>query len=142
MVFTIVTIVFLPLTFLSSIFALDIAQFTHGPSGRPQFQSWWIFPLIFGSSAAVAIPLIVVAFNVNDFIVTPYYKRKAGMTSSPLLLVPDANPPEGHMMPVDTGVDGSALCFLEKYRTSLKMINHFQMLLENLTHGGQNCDYI
>lgn len=75
-----------------------------------------------GSSAAVAIPLIVVAFNVNDFIVTPYYKRKAGMTSSPLLLVPDANPPEGHMMPVDTGVDGSALCFLEKYRTSLKMI--------------------
>lgn len=26
------------------------------------------------------------------------------------------------MMPVDTGVDGSALCFLEKHRTSLKMI--------------------
>ncbi|KAL7655920.1 hypothetical protein ACMYSQ_005055 [Aspergillus niger] len=83
MVFTIVTIVFLPLTFLSSIFALDISQFPHGPSGRPQFQSWWIFPLIFGPSAAVAIPLIVVAFNVNDIIVTPYYKWKAGMTSSP-----------------------------------------------------------
>ncbi|GLB08524.1 hypothetical protein AtubIFM57258_004417 [Aspergillus tubingensis] len=95
MVFTIVTIVFLPLTFLSSIFALDIAQFPHGPSGRPQFQSWWIFPLIFGPSAAVAIPLIVVAFNVNDFIVTPYYKWKVGMASSHAASDPGRQPSRG-----------------------------------------------
>ncbi|KAL3259611.1 hypothetical protein ABHI18_005257 [Aspergillus niger] len=95
MVFTIVTIVFLPLTFLSSIFALNIAQFPHGPSGRPQFESWWIFPLILGPSAAIAIPLIVVAFNVNDFIVTPYYKWKAGMTSSPAASGPGRQLPRG-----------------------------------------------
>ena len=137
MVFTIVTIVFvsanstpriypqsnsdnnfqLPLTFLSSIFALNIAQFPHGPSGRPQFESWWIFPLIcmlclislsrlcrffslfsldaVGPSAAIAIPLIVVAFNVNDFIVTPYYKWKAGMTSSPAASGPGRQLPRG-----------------------------------------------
>ncbi|PYH65983.1 uncharacterized protein BO88DRAFT_418146 [Aspergillus vadensis CBS 113365] len=80
----------IPLTFLSFISALDIAQFPHGPSGRPQFQSWWIFPDLLdlfsvdavGQSPAVVIPLIIVAFNVNDLIVTPYYKWKVGMTSS------------------------------------------------------------
>ena len=65
MVFTIVTIVFvslqrpgpsslshpsndiqLPLTFLSSVFALNVTDFPQGPSGRPQYHGWWIFPLI------------------------------------------------------------------------------------------------
>ncbi|OJJ70450.1 hypothetical protein ASPBRDRAFT_31345 [Aspergillus brasiliensis CBS 101740] len=82
----------LPLIFLSSVFALNIAQFPHGPTGRPEFQSWWIPPLIFGPSAAAAIPLIVVAFNVNDFIVTPYYKWKAARISPPTVSGPGRQP--------------------------------------------------
>ncbi|PYH92056.1 hypothetical protein BO71DRAFT_485749 [Aspergillus ellipticus CBS 707.79] len=45
MVFTIVTIIFLPLSFLSSIFALDVSDFPQG-SDSPQYKGRWIFPII------------------------------------------------------------------------------------------------
>ncbi|KAL2010712.1 hypothetical protein VTN00DRAFT_6519 [Thermoascus crustaceus] len=65
MVFTVVTIVFLPLSFLASLFALNVSEFPH-ESGSIQYEAWWIFPIIFGVSAAVSIPFIYVAFNVNS----------------------------------------------------------------------------
>ncbi|KAB8236677.1 uncharacterized protein BDW43DRAFT_308355 [Aspergillus alliaceus] len=71
MVFTIVTIVFLPLSFLASLFALNVTDFPH-ESGNVSYKSWWIFPILFGCSAAVSIPCIVIAFNVNEFIMQPY----------------------------------------------------------------------
>ncbi|KAL2001346.1 hypothetical protein VTN02DRAFT_1863 [Thermoascus thermophilus] len=67
MVFTVVTIVFLPLSFLASLFALNVSEFPH-ESGSVQYKAWWIFPIIFGTSAAVSIPFIYVAFNVNSII--------------------------------------------------------------------------
>ncbi|GAM34127.1 ankyrin-related portein [Talaromyces pinophilus] len=67
MVFTVVTIIFLPLSFLSSLFALNISDFPH-EGDSVAYEGWWIFPIIFGTSAAVSLPLIWVAFNVNSLL--------------------------------------------------------------------------
>ncbi|OJJ37960.1 hypothetical protein ASPWEDRAFT_472784 [Aspergillus wentii DTO 134E9] len=67
MVFTIVTIIFLPLSFLSSLFALDVSSFPH-EGDNLRYPEWWLFPILFGVSAAVSIPCIFVAFNVNSII--------------------------------------------------------------------------
>ncbi|KUL88913.1 hypothetical protein ZTR_03483 [Talaromyces verruculosus] len=67
MVFTVVTIIFLPLSFLSSLFALNISDFPH-EGESVAYKGWWIFPIIFGTSAAVSLPLIWVAFNVNSLL--------------------------------------------------------------------------
>ncbi|KAL4951389.1 hypothetical protein BDW69DRAFT_201455 [Aspergillus filifer] len=67
MVFTIVTIVFLPLSFLSSLFALNVSDFPH--QGEDVVcQGWWIFPIIFGISACVSIPFILLALKVDKVV--------------------------------------------------------------------------
>ncbi|KAF3070670.1 Ankyrin-3 [Daldinia childiae] len=63
-IFTVVTIVFLPLSFLSSLFALDVNSFPH-ESGDLKYEAWWLFPILFGVTAAVSIPAIFLAWNVN-----------------------------------------------------------------------------
>ncbi|PYH98075.1 hypothetical protein BO71DRAFT_480620 [Aspergillus ellipticus CBS 707.79] len=67
LVFTFVTTFFLPLSFLTSLFALNVSDFPHEP-GNFQYQGWWIFPVLFGVSACVSIPLMVVAFNIETVI--------------------------------------------------------------------------
>lgn len=80
----------LPLSFLSSLFALDVSVFPH-ESGDLKYPGWWIFPMIcmpqlkfhilckhfkrpanleivVGISACVSSPLIYAAFNVNGII--------------------------------------------------------------------------
>ncbi|KAI2784127.1 hypothetical protein F4815DRAFT_270024 [Daldinia loculata] len=63
-IFTVVTIVFLPLSFLSSLFALDVTSFPH-ESGDLKYEARWLFPILFGLTAAVSIPAIFLACNVN-----------------------------------------------------------------------------
>jgi len=62
-----VTIVFLPMSFLSSLFALDITSLPHRGDNL-SYPPRWIFPRIFGSTAAIAVPLVILAFYVNDAI--------------------------------------------------------------------------
>ncbi|KFY15670.1 hypothetical protein V492_01836 [Pseudogymnoascus sp. VKM F-4246] len=64
MVFTIVTIVFLPMSFLTALFALDITVFPHA-TDKLTYTPGWIFPMIFGPSAAMSIPAIYFAFHVD-----------------------------------------------------------------------------
>ncbi|KAJ6031135.1 hypothetical protein N7540_001867 [Penicillium herquei] len=45
MVFTVVTIIFLPASFLASIFAFNVNEFPH-EGGSVAYKSWWIFPII------------------------------------------------------------------------------------------------
>ncbi|CAG8919162.1 unnamed protein product [Penicillium salamii] len=45
LVFTLVTILFLPLSFLSSVFALNVTEFPHG-SESVEYQARWIFPIL------------------------------------------------------------------------------------------------
>ncbi|KAF4958663.1 hypothetical protein FGADI_2211 [Fusarium gaditjirri] len=44
-IFTIVTVIFLPLSFLCSLFALDVSSFPH-ESGDVKYKSEWIFPIL------------------------------------------------------------------------------------------------
>ncbi|KAI0449383.1 hypothetical protein F5B21DRAFT_50144 [Xylaria acuta] len=63
-VFTVATIVFLPLSFLSSLFALDVSVFPH-EAGNLKYQGWWLFPILFGVTTIVSVPTIALAWNVN-----------------------------------------------------------------------------
>ncbi|RJE22654.1 CorA-like Mg2+ transporter protein [Aspergillus sclerotialis] len=76
MVFTIVTIIFLPLSFLASLFDLNVAEFPH-ESGDVQYKASWVFPIIFGCAVGVSLPLIIIAFNVNELIMIPFNRLRA-----------------------------------------------------------------
>ncbi|KAH8808571.1 hypothetical protein F5884DRAFT_858100 [Xylogone sp. PMI_703] len=67
MVFTVVTIVFLPMSFLTSLFALNVTIFPREPSldGNVLYKPVWIFSIIFGTTAAISIPLCILASHVD-----------------------------------------------------------------------------
>ncbi|KAI2616109.1 hypothetical protein GGR54DRAFT_611210 [Hypoxylon sp. NC1633] len=86
-IFTVITIVFLPLSFLSSLFALDVTDFPHDESGDLKYQGWWIFPILckfiyisnmcsnwmltlltVGVTIIVSVPAIALAWNVNSIL--------------------------------------------------------------------------
>ncbi|KAF2196646.1 ankyrin [Delitschia confertaspora ATCC 74209] len=62
LMFTIVTIIFLPMSFLVSIFNLNIRSFPH-QGDTLSYPPSWVFARIFGSSAAITVPLIVLALK-------------------------------------------------------------------------------
>ncbi|KAI0112411.1 hypothetical protein GGR51DRAFT_568530 [Nemania sp. FL0031] len=64
LVFTLLACVFLPLSFLTSLFALDVSTFPH-PSGELRYEGWWLFPILFGVTVIVSTPAILFAWNVN-----------------------------------------------------------------------------
>ena len=67
MVFTIVTIIFLPLTFVAAFLSINIVEFPHnstqGGNGLPLS---WVAKYVFGVGFAVSVPLIVLAFIFTD----------------------------------------------------------------------------
>lgn len=65
MVFTIVTIIFLPLSFMAAFFALQIVQFPKDATGALALELDYVARYLFGISAAIIVPFIVIAFNVN-----------------------------------------------------------------------------
>ncbi|KAL3605288.1 hypothetical protein FPOAC2_00231 [Fusarium poae] len=65
LIFTIVTVIFLPLSFLSSLFALDVSSFPH-ESGSVKYESGWIFPILFGVTAIVSIPVTILALKASS----------------------------------------------------------------------------
>ncbi|KAG4034424.1 hypothetical protein MFRU_003g03880 [Monilinia fructicola] len=78
MVFTIITIVFLPMSFLVSLFALDVTSFPH-ENGNLKYTPGFIFSITFGVTAAVSIPAIIYAFldifrGLFEDFVTPMHK--------------------------------------------------------------------
>ncbi|KAJ5916676.1 hypothetical protein N7504_000691 [Penicillium tannophilum] len=68
MVFTVVTIFFagLPMSFLASLFALNVTSFQHNSQGNVQFAPEFIFPIIFCISIALGIFIIYVSFNYKS----------------------------------------------------------------------------
>ncbi|KAL3472813.1 hypothetical protein BJX99DRAFT_261880 [Aspergillus californicus] len=64
-VFTVVTIVFLPLSFLTSLFALNISNFPH-EGNDVAYKGWWIFPILFGVSTVVSGFFMTIAFQANS----------------------------------------------------------------------------
>lgn len=67
MVFTIVTIVFLPLSFIAAFFAINVREFPRDQSsGNTSLPLAYVSKYMFGIGFAVTIPLIVVALSLND----------------------------------------------------------------------------
>ena len=66
MVFTIVTAVFLPMSFIASIFAVPLREFPRTSDGVPDFDFNYMAKFVFGIGLAISIPSIAVAFAVDD----------------------------------------------------------------------------
>ncbi|KAK4508717.1 hypothetical protein PRZ48_002456 [Zasmidium cellare] len=67
MVFTIVTVIFLPLTFIAAIFAINIDEFPHNAqTGNPQMSFGYVARYIFGVGLAISIPCIALALTVDE----------------------------------------------------------------------------
>jgi len=68
MVFTMVTIVFLPMSFLAAWFAIPIVEFPSSGGGGGNTQGLrlgWVAKYTFGIGLAISVVLIMVAFSVN-----------------------------------------------------------------------------
>jgi len=65
MVFTIVTIVFLPLSFIAAFFAINVREFPHDGQGM-SLPLGWVAKYMFGIGFAVSIPLIAIALSLDD----------------------------------------------------------------------------
>ncbi|KAK0636122.1 hypothetical protein B0T17DRAFT_69023 [Bombardia bombarda] len=61
LVFTIVTIIFLPLSFMSSFFAISVDKFPKDADGDTNWPLSYVCALVFGISFAVSIPFILIA---------------------------------------------------------------------------------
>ena len=66
MVFTIVTAVFLPMSFIAAVFAIPIREFPHNDSGNPILDLAYVLKFMIGIGLAISVPLIAVAFAVDN----------------------------------------------------------------------------
>lgn len=67
MVFTIVTIVFLPLSFIAAFFAINVREFPRAADGQgTSLPLRWVAKYMFGIGLAVSIPLILIALSLDD----------------------------------------------------------------------------
>jgi hypothetical protein len=66
MVFTIVTIIFLPLSFIATLFTINIEEFPRKPGGdEPSFPMKYVFKYMFGIGLAISIPFIAIALSFD-----------------------------------------------------------------------------
>lgn len=66
MVFTIVTIIFLPLSFIASMFTINIAEYPRTPGGdEPLLPMSYVFKFMFGVGFAISIPFIAIALSFD-----------------------------------------------------------------------------
>jgi hypothetical protein len=72
MVFTIVTILFLPMSFMASVFAINILEFPHdsiddgGTDGTDGIHLSYVAKWMFGIAFCISLPLIIIAFFMSD----------------------------------------------------------------------------
>ncbi|KAJ4353746.1 uncharacterized protein N0V89_005476 [Didymosphaeria variabile] len=71
MVFTIVTIIFLPLSFIAALFTINVREFPHLPGGdQPSLPLTYVGKFMFGIGFAISIPMIFIALSldaISDF---------------------------------------------------------------------------
>jgi CorA-like Mg2+ transporter protein len=68
MVFTVVTIVFLPLSFMSSFFALNVKEFPRDPKNQNQLYMSlsWVSLRVFGIGIGLAVIIVLLGFGLNE----------------------------------------------------------------------------
>lgn len=64
MVFTVVTVIFLPLSFIASVFTINIEEFPHVGPGYLHLS--YVAKYMFGIGFAISIPLILIALSVDE----------------------------------------------------------------------------
>ncbi|KAH8679781.1 ankyrin [Tricladium varicosporioides] len=65
MVFTIVTIIFLPMSFIAAFFAINIREFPHD-NGNASLPLGYVSKYMFGIGLSISIPMIFIAFYLDD----------------------------------------------------------------------------
>ncbi|KAI8631754.1 hypothetical protein F5Y19DRAFT_424716 [Xylariaceae sp. FL1651] len=81
LIFTFVTIVFLPLSFITSFLALDIDQFPKDEkSGETNWPLERAVAYLFGISAAFIVPFLVIVFRIDG--ISKLFERKTGLGPS------------------------------------------------------------
>ena len=78
MVFTIVTVIFLPMSFIAALFAIPLQDF-ESSNGTPSLPFTYVAKFIFGVGLAISIPLIAVAFAVGN--IRQIFRRLARLLS-------------------------------------------------------------
>jgi hypothetical protein len=66
MVFTIVTVIFLPLSFIAAFFAINVETFPHNTQGNPELPLSYVTEYTFGIGLAISIPLILLALSLDE----------------------------------------------------------------------------
>jgi hypothetical protein len=67
MVFTIVTIIFLPMSFMAAFFTINITEFPHdSTNGGNGLHLSYVAKYMFGIGFGISIPLIMIAFIMTD----------------------------------------------------------------------------
>ncbi len=67
MVFTIVTIIFLPMSFMAAFFTINIVEFPHDSvNGGSGLHLSYVAKYMFGIGFSISIPLITMAFVMSD----------------------------------------------------------------------------
>ncbi|KAM7208059.1 ankyrin-3 [Naviculisporaceae sp. PSN 640] len=65
MVFTVTTILFLPMSFFTSLFAVNISIFQHDDKGELAYSPSWIFPIMLGISLPIWVGCLLYAYWAN-----------------------------------------------------------------------------
>ncbi|KAM3087078.1 hypothetical protein ACMFMG_001188 [Clarireedia jacksonii] len=82
LIFTIITIIFLPMSFLTSLFALNVTNFPH-TDNNISYKPKFIFSIIFGITAAISIPVILYALEQQKF--NKIVSRLKGRLTKPIM---------------------------------------------------------
>ncbi|PMD65273.1 uncharacterized protein K444DRAFT_607835 [Hyaloscypha bicolor E] len=67
MIFTAVTIIFLPASFMAAFLTIPIADYPHDDKGASAMTLHWASKYIFSISFGISIPLLILAFNFAIF---------------------------------------------------------------------------
>jgi len=73
MVFTIVTIIFLPLSFIAAFFTINIEEFPRATNGSQNLHISYVAKYMFSIGFAISIPLVLIALSVDD--IRDFYRR-------------------------------------------------------------------
>lgn len=68
MVFTIVTVIFLPLSFVAAFFAINVKEFPHpaDANGQQEMSLSYVSAYVFGIGLAISLPCIAVALSIDE----------------------------------------------------------------------------
>ncbi|KAK0746771.1 hypothetical protein B0T18DRAFT_159335 [Schizothecium vesticola] len=89
--FGLISLLFLPLSFASSLFALDVDVFPKDEAGEKSWPIRQVMGLIFGISAAILVILVTSSVFINEILAFSRHWRQSLLTS--ISITTTANPP-------------------------------------------------